>query len=127
MFTGFANVRLSLMADASNDRHGGFDPRARSALAVMRRDVARMSPEEMRDAREGLHAAVRAAMGRIDAVSLPTGRARLSDSPSMASLRLQLAAMDGRWEECAMWRDALGAMNVPCVDYTAVYGGEEAE
>ena len=86
-----------------------------------------MSPEEMRDAREGLHAAVRAAMGRIDAVSLPTGRARLSDSPSMASLRLQLAAMDGRWEECARWRDALGAMNVPCVDYTAVYGGEEGE
>ena len=46
------NLRLSQLTDA-NDRHGGFDPRARSALAVMRREVALMTTEERRPKRAG--------------------------------------------------------------------------
>ena len=70
---------------------------------------------------------------RIDGVSLSPAAAlstpRLTgvESPSTASLGLQLAAMDGRWEECARWRDVLGAMNAPCVDYTAVFGDETGD
>ena len=126
------NLRLSRLTDAANDRHGGFDPRARSALAVMRREVALMTTEEVEKARGGLIEALNKTLRRIDAVSQPPAAvvdaaADGRESPSTASLGLQLAAMDGRWEECARWRDVLGAMNAPCVDYTAVFGGETGD
>ena len=127
------NLRLSRLTDAANDRHGGFDPRARSALAVMRREVALMTTEEVDEARGGLIEALNKTLRRIDGVSQPLSALSVDaavdggESPSTASLGLQLAAMDGRWEECARWRDVLGAMNAPCVDYTAVFGGETGD
>ena len=126
------NLRLSRLTDAANDRHGGFDPRARSALAVMRREVAMMTTKELEKVREGLIEALNKTLRRIDAVSLSPAAAVDAavdgrESPSTASLGLQLAAMDGRWEECARWRDVLGAMNAPCVDYTAVFGDETGD
>ena len=127
------NLRLSRLTDAANDRHGGFDPRARSALAVMRREVALMTTEEVDEARGGLIEALNRTLRRIDGVSQPLSALSVDaavdggESPSTASLGLQLAAMDGRWEECARWRDVLGAMNAPCVDYTAVFGGETGD
>ena len=127
------NLRLSRLTDAANDRHGGFDPRARSALAVMRREVAMMTTKELEKVREGLIEALNKTLRRIDAVSLSPAAAvdaavdATVESPSTASLGLQLAAMDGRWEECARWRDVLGAMNAPCVDYTAVFGDETGD
>ena len=126
------NLRLSQLTDAANDRHGGFDPRARSALAVMRREVALMTTEELDGTRGGLIEALNKTLRRIDCVSLSPAAAVDAavdgrESPSTASLGLQLAAMDGRWEECARWRDVLGAMNAPCVDYAAAFGDETGD
>ena len=127
------NLRLSRLTDAANDRHGGFDPRARSALAVMRMEVALMTLTELEKARGGLIEALNRTLRRIDGVSQPLSALSVDaavdggESPSTASLGLQLAAMDGRWEECARWRDVLGAMNAPCVDYTAVFGDETGD